>query len=233
MNVCVIPARGGSQRIPRKNIRLFAGRPMILWSSATALVSGCFDRVIVSTDDSDIARIAQEAGAEVPFLRPAALADAHTATVPVIQHAITALDERPEAVCCLYATAPLALPEDLCRGKEVLAAEANTDYAFAATTFPFPIQRAFYLGDEGEVILFQPEHISTRSQDLPEAYHDAGQFYWGRTDAWLSARPIFGAHSRPVLIPRFRVQDIDTEEDWVRAEWLFSQLHPPLSGEAR
>lgn len=226
MKVCVIPARGGSQRIPRKNIRLFCGQPIIHWSITTALKSGCFDRIIVSTDDEEIAQVAKDAGADVPFMRPATLADAYTTTAPVIKHAIMALDIQPKAVCCLYATAPLALPDDIRQG-DLLLTNTQADYVFSATSFPFPIQRAFYLDADGQIAMFQPEHVATRSQDLIEAFHDAGQFYWGRTDAWLAERPIFSAMSRAVMLPRHRVQDIDTPEDWQRAEWLFTQLKTP------
>lgn len=224
MKVCIIPARGGSQRILRKNIRPFYGKPMISWSIQAALDSGCFERVIVSTDDIEIADIAKTYGAEVPFMRPASLADAHTPTIPVIRHAIESLPTPPEAVCCLYATAPLVQVEDLQLGLERLIA-TGADYVFSATPFPFPIQRAFYLGDAGEVVMFQPEHLATRSQDLTEAFHDAGQFYWGQTQAWLAMRPIFSDQSSALIIPRYRVQDIDTEDDWQRAELLFAQLH--------
>lgn len=223
MRVAVIPARGGSKRIPRKNVKPFCGRPMIAWSIEAARESGCFDRILVSTDDREIAELALHYGAEVPFLRPAQLADDHTGTGAVLCHAIEWLGERgelPELVCCLYATAPFVLPEDIGRGLALLE-EKGCDFAFSVTSYPFPIQRAIRITPEGRVQMFHPEQFQTRSQDLEEAFHDAGQFYWGRAEAWLSQKPIFGPGSVPVLLPRHRVQDIDTEEDWQRAELMF------------
>lgn len=227
MKLAVIPARGGSKRIPRKNIRPFCGHPMIAWSIRAAVESGCFDRVIVSTDDEEIASIAREHGAEVPFMRPASLSDDHTGTSPVLAHAITAMEEIAAApvteACCIYATAPFVQPEDLRRGLEVLR-NSGAEFAFSVTSYAFPIQRAIRITGEGRVAMFQPEHFATRSQDLEEAWHDAGQFYWGRASAWKSEMPIFGPHSAPVPLPRHRVQDIDTPEDWERAEWMFRAL---------
>lgn len=225
-HVAVIPARGGSKRIPRKNVQPFCGKPMIVWSIEAALASGCFERVIVSTDDDDIADVAREWGAEVPFRRPAALSDDHTGTIPVIAHAIQWLRDQgqaPEAVCCLYATAPFVQPDDMRMGLQALERE-GADYAFSVTSYAFPIQRALKLTPDGHVTMLQPEHFSTRSQDLEEAYHDAGQFYWGRADAWSTGTPIFSERAVPVILPRHRVQDIDTPEDWQRAEWLFRAL---------
>lgn len=227
MRLAVIPARGGSKRIPRKNIRPFCGRPMIVWSIQAAVESGCFDRVIVSTDDEEIADVSRENGAEVPFMRPAALSDDHTGTSPVIAHAISSMEaiaaEPITEVCCIYATAPFVLPADLRRGLEVLH-RSGTEFAFSVTSYAFPIQRAIRITEEGRIAMFQPEHFSTRSQDLEEAWHDAGQFYWGRSSAWISGMPIFGPVSAPVPLPRHRVQDIDTPEDWERAEWMFRSL---------
>lgn len=226
MKLAIIPARGGSKRIPRKNIKPFCGKPMIAWSIEAALESGCFDRVIVSTDDAEIAEVARQYGAEVPFMRPLELSDDHTGTIPVIRHAIETINSQGRAVeqaCCLYATAPFIRAEDLRRGLEMLQG-SGSDYAFSVTSYAFPIQRAIRLTPEGRVEMFNPEHFSTRSQDLEEAYHDAGQFYWGRADAWLQGKMIFSPASLPVMLPRHRVQDIDTPEDWVRAEWLFKAM---------
>ncbi|KFF49700.1 NeuA [Gammaproteobacteria bacterium MFB021] len=223
MRLAVIPARGGSKRIPRKNIKAFCGKPMIAWSIQAALASRCFDRVIVSTDDEEIAAVARAWGAETPFMRPAALSDDHTGTVPVIAHAITEIQQAGvslEAVCCLYATAPFVAADDLIAGLDCLEGE-DVDYAFSVTSYAFPIQRALRMTPEGRVAMFEPQHLNTRSQDLEEAWHDAGQFYWGRPEAWLAGRPLFSARAVPVKLPRHRVQDIDTPEDWQRAEWLF------------
>ena len=226
MKIAVIPARGGSKRIPRKNSKPFCGKPMIAWSIETALQSGCFDKIVVSTDDAEIAEVARQCGAQVPFMRPAELSDDHTGTTAVIAHAINWLGERgqlPEQVCCLYATAPFVSVDDLHRGITALT-ETGSDYAFSVTSYAFPIQRAIRITSAGGVNMFNPEQFNTRSQDLEEAYHDAGQFYWGRTDAWLQGRMIFSPAAAPVILPRHRVQDIDTPEDWTRAEWLFKAL---------
>jgi N-acylneuraminate cytidylyltransferase len=223
IRIAVIPARGGSKRIPRKNVKEFCGKPMIGWSIEAARASGIFDRVIVSTDDPEIGAIARSLGAEVPFVRPPDLADDHAGTTEVVAHATRwALGRQADIseVCCIYATAPFVEPDDLRRGLSVLESGAWR-YAFSATEFPAPIFRAFRQIPGGGVQLFFPEHISTRSQDLPAALHDAGQFYWGTTQAWLEMAPVFSEHSAAVLIPRIRSQDIDTPEDWEFAEALF------------
>jgi N-acylneuraminate cytidylyltransferase len=226
MRLAVIPARGGSKRIPRKNIKPFAGKPMIAWSIETALLSGCFDEVIVSTDDPEIADVARQCRATVPFMRPAALADDHTGTIPVVRHAVQWFEQdgrRPSQVCCIYATAPFIQVADIRRGLDLLQAN-DCSYAFAVTSYPFPIQRAIRINVEGRVEMLYPEHFHTRSQDLEEAWHDAGQFYWGQAQAWLEERVVFAKASVPVPLPRYRVQDIDTPEDWIRAEWMFSAM---------
>lgn len=226
MRLAVIPARGGSKRIPRKNIRPFCGKPMITWSVEAAGASRCFDRIIVSTDDAEIAKVAVAAGAEAPFPRPKELSDDHAGTLPVIAHAIRWMlesGEQPTEVCCIYATAPFIQPEDLVQGLARLV-EAGGDYAFSATAYPFPIQRAFRMTGAGGAEMVNPEQFGTRSQDLEAFYHDAGQFYWGTVQAWLEERPIFSPASRPIILPRDRVEDIDTPEDWRRAEWLFRAL---------
>ena len=226
MKIAVIPARGGSKRIPRKNIRPFGGKPMIAWSIEAALASGCFDRVIVSTDDEEIADVARRYGAEVPYMRPPELSDDHTGTIPVIAHAILAAQQEGSAataVCCIYATAPFVRPEDLVEGLDLLE-RTGCDYAFSVTSYASPIQRAIRVTAANRVEMFWPEQISTRSQDLEAAYHDAAQFYWGRPRAWMAGKPIFSADSVPIILPRARVQDIDTSEDWQRAELMFDTL---------
>ncbi|WP_201577811.1 pseudaminic acid cytidylyltransferase [Psychrobacter immobilis] len=225
-NIAVIPARGGSKRIPRKNVKEFCGKPMIAYSIEAAIKSECFDRVIVSTDDEEIAEVALSYGAEVPFIRPKTLSDDYSGTTPVIRHAIEWLIKdgvTPKFVCNLYATAPFVTPEYLQLGLEQLV-ETESNYAFTAASYAFPIQRAFRINFEKQVEMFYPNHDSSRSQDLEEAWHDAGQFYWGTVDAWLNEKVIFGLGSTPVILPRHRVQDIDTYEDWERAEWLFKAM---------
>lgn len=226
MNIAIIPARGGSKRIPRKNIKCFHGKPMIAYSIEAANQSGCFDKILVSTDDQEIADIALQYGAEVPFLRPADIADDFATTLDVMQHAITWCKNQQwqvDKVCCIYATAPFILPEYIKQGLAELS-DDKVQYAFSATTFPFAIQRAISLGENGTVSMFSPEYANTRSQDLPEAYHDAGQFYWGKASAYLTGKTIFAEHSRVVTLPRKRVQDIDTTEDWELAELLYDAL---------
>ena len=224
--IAVIPARGGSKRIPRKNVREFCGKPMMAWSIEAATASRLFDHVIVSTDDAEVAGVARRWRAEVPFSRPTELSDDLTGTTEVVAHATRwALDTGwpLRAVCCIYATAPLIRVGDLQRGLDILES-GPWHYAFAVTDFPAPIFRAFREHPAGGVEMFFPEHFSTRSQDLPVALHDAAQFYWGRPRAWLAQERIFDRHSAPVRIPRWRVQDIDTEEDWQRASVVFKTV---------
>lgn len=223
MKVAIIPARGGSKRIPRKNVRLFAGKPIIAHSIGAALDSGCFDRVIVSTDDAEIAAVAREWGAETPFVRPPELSDDHTGTNAVVKHAINWLAEQgtpADYACCIYATAPFVQARYLQEGLARLL-ERRHGYAFSVTSFPFPIQRAIRINAEGAVEAIWPENIFRRSQDLEEAFHDAGQFYWGSTDAYLTDEVVFSPASVPIVLPRHLVQDIDTFEDWRRAELMF------------
>lgn len=226
MKVAVIPARGGSKRIPRKNIKDFCGKPMIAWSIEAAKVSGLFDHVIVSTDDAEIAEVAKLWGAEVPFVRPADLSNDYAGTTDVISHATQwALGQGwpVTAVCCIYATAPFIQVDDLKRGSEVLESD-KWEYALTVTDFAATIFRAFKQTEDGGIEMFYPEYFLTRSQDLPMALHDAGQFYWGRPSAWVAGKKIFSENSFPLMIPRWRVQDIDTPGDWHRAELMHEAL---------
>lgn len=226
MKIAVIPARGGSKRIPRKNIKYFCGKPMIAWSIEAALASECFDKIIVSTDDYEIAEVSRLHGAEVPFMRPQELSDDHAGTTPVIAHAVDWVNNNigtVEFACCIYATAPFVEATDLQQGFELLR-QHQADYAFSVTSYPFPIQRAVRITDAYRVEMLNPEHFGSRSQDLEDAFHDAGQFYWGTAQAWLQGKMLFDQGSTPVLLPRHRVQDIDTPEDWERAEWMFKAM---------
>jgi len=223
---CIIPARGGSKRIPRKNVRSFRGQPMIAWSIKAALASGRFDQVLVSTDDAEIAAVAQGYGALVPFLRPASLADDFVGTTDVIVHVIEQLlraGESPSVVCCLYATAPFVRPQDLVAGYDRWREYGSRRPVFSAATYPFPVQRAFVISADGGAEMLQPDCYAVRSQDLPDTYHDAGQFYWANVQQWL-ARPEFSKGCVPLVLSRWRVQDIDTEEDWQQAELLHEIL---------
>ena len=227
MNICVIPARGGSKRVPRKNIRQFCGKPMIAWSIESAFASGCFDQIIVSTDDIEIATIARQHGADTPFIRPLELADDLTGTVPVIVHAIQWFDKKitpNDKICCLYATAPFVKSSEIHKGCLLLDKTPLDRFVFTATPYLSPIERAFRINTfTGKAYMANPEFFSRRSQDLDESYHDAGQFYWGRSDAWLHTENIF-QDSTPLILPAWRVHDIDTEDDWLRAELIHKTL---------
>lgn len=228
MNIAIIPARGGSKRIPRKNIKDFCGQPMLAYPIKAALSSGVIDRVIVSTDDAEIATIAKHYGAEVPFYRPAELSDDYTGTTEVIQDTLRKLQKigvQPQYCCCIYATTPLLHPEFLQQALTTLINAHNTNFVFSVTRFSFPIQRALVQTATGGVMPFDPLSISKRSQDLVPAYHDAGQFYWGKTNAWLDPKvSVFSEHSKMQVLPDHLVQDIDTTEDWQRAEVLYQLL---------
>jgi N-acylneuraminate cytidylyltransferase len=222
VNIAIIPARGGSKRIPRKNVREFCGRPMIAWPIAAASQSGLFDHIIVSTDDAEIATIARAAGAEAPFLRPAELSDDHTGTTAVIVHTLEwalAQGWPVEAACCIYATAAFVAPADLAAAQTLLSPEC--DFAFPALRYGHPPQRGFLRGANGSPQLLQSEHQTTRTQDLPPVYHDAGQFYWGKRAAWLDQTAFFGPRTRFIELPPVRAWDIDRPEDWEIAEALF------------
>lgn len=225
MRVAIIPARGGSKRIPRKNIKIFAGLPIIAHSIKAAQESELFDRIIVTTDDEEIADVARSFGAEIPFMRPKELSDDYTATIPVIAHAVQTLQKQfvIDTACCIYATAPFIRSDDIKSAYNTLITH-NKHYAFPVTTFPFPIWRSVKRDVEGDIQMFWPEHFATRSQDLEEAYHDAGQFYWGTSDAWLEGKPLFSDAATTIVLPRHLVQDIDTPEDWVRAELMHKAL---------
>ena len=223
--VAIIPARGGSKRIPRKNIKDFFGKPLIAYSIEVALKSNLFDKVIVSTDDEEIAKIAVEYGAVVPFIRPKELSDDFTGTGAVVNHALEYLKEQGEVhdfVCTIYATAPFLDEKYLIEGFEKLK-NSNARNAFSCTSMPFPIQRTFKITQNERCEMFWPENFSKRSQDLEEAYQDAGQFYW--TNLGVESKEIiFGKDSIPIILPRFLVQDIDTLEDWKRAEIMYEVL---------
>ena len=224
--IALIPARGGSERILRKNIRIFSGRPIIAWPIELAKRSKIFDRIVVSTDDREIAETALQEGAEVPFIRPSKLSDSDTGITPVVKHAILQMQQSDTVVselCLIYATAPFLQIDALKNGLELLHTE-DCDYVISVTTFAFPIQRAVKRTANGRLAMFQPETYNSRSQDLETAYHDAAQFCWGTTDAWLEERPVYGPNTVPIVLPRHLVQDIDTEEDWYSAEWKFKAI---------
>jgi N-acylneuraminate cytidylyltransferase len=227
VKIAVIPARGGSKRIPRKNIRSFCGKPIIAYSISAAQQTGLFDQVVVSTDDEEIASVARTFGATTPFVRPKEIADDFTGTNAVVKHAAAWFNAQSHDVthaCCLYATAPLVQAQYIAEGYEALS-RSDAAFAFSVTSYAFPIQRAVRITPEGRVDAIYPEHRMTRSQDLEHAYHDAGQFYWGTARAFLEDMPLFAPHSIGVILPRHLVQDIDTLEDWNQAELMFGAIN--------
>ncbi|MGY3923277.1 pseudaminic acid cytidylyltransferase [Aeromonas jandaei] len=226
MAIAIIPARGGSKRIPRKNILPFCGQPMLAYAIQAAQKSGCFSKVVVSTDDEEIAKVARQLGAEVPFLRPANLADDHTGTTPVVIDTIQRLDQlgiQAEHYCCIYATVPLIQADDLKAAYQQLIA-SKAPFVYTVAEFGFPIQRAVRMDEQGRVTPFWPEQMAKRSQDLEPAYQDAGQFYWGTQAAWLGGISPVGGEGIGHILPRHRVVDIDTPEDWHLAELLYQVL---------
>jgi len=224
--VAIIPARGGSKRIPKKNIKLFAGRPIISYSIRAAREAGLFDRIIVSTDSSEIANVARQHGAEVPYLRPMELANDIVGTAEVVIHAIewlAAENRAPKFVCCMYATAPFIQFNYLKEGYDKLVSSEATS-VFSVTTYPYPIYRSLKINEKGCIEMVWPAYEKYRSQDLPKAYHDAGQFYWINTKKFVKAKTLFADDSLPVVLPRYLVQDIDTAEDWETAEHMFERM---------
>lgn len=224
MNICIIPARGGSKRIPGKNIRSFHGKPIIAYSIEAALASGCFRQVMVSTDSDEIAAIAQAFGATF-CKRPEALADDHVGTQAVMREALIGRTMIGDNACCIYATAPMMTPEDLRVGERALISTSwDPTYAFSVTTYSFPLQRALRRNASGALSAVWEDEAQARSQDLEEYWHDAGQWYWGRASAFIRDEPLYSPAAIGVPIPRWRVQDIDTEDDWIRAELMYAAM---------
>lgn len=222
--IAIIPARGGSKRIPGKNHRDFCGKPIIAYPINAARESGLFARIVVSTDSEDIARTAKKVGAEVPFLRPAEFADDHTTTSAVLLHALQELGEDvPEFACCLYPTAAFVGPTELAAGYALLR-ETGARTVITVTSFASSIDRALRETEDGRVVWIWPENRDTRSNDLGEALHDAGQFYWVRTEQFLDQPVLIGDDVRALKLDRRAVCDIDTEEDWKWAEIAYSVL---------
>ncbi len=205
---------------------------MIAYSIDAAHKADVFDEIIVSTDDEEIAALAQSLAASVPFLRPSELADDYTGTLPVIAHTIRSYESKGHTIdfaCCIYATAPFLQPEFLRKGLQLLSQQPEAEFAFSVTSYAFPIFRALSIAESGFVEMIWPENEAKRSQDLPQAWHDAGQFYWGRREAFLTHDGVFNAQALPIFMPRHLVQDIDTTEDWDRAERMFRAWGHPHS----
>ncbi|MBA43251.1 MAG: pseudaminic acid cytidylyltransferase [Magnetococcales bacterium] len=227
MKIAMIPARGGSKRIPRKNIRPFAGKPAIAHAIDAAKDAGIFDLILVSTDDAEIAKVAEQYGAAVPFMRPAEISDDHATTLDVIKHTLEWAESnghKTEALCCIYPVNPFLEASDLKKGYETLLQE-DAGYCFPVVEFPSPIQRALKIRGDSRLEMFNPELSQTRTQDLQPAFHDVGQFYWGRPEVFLEMVPIFSDQATPIRIPSWRAVDIDTEEDWQRAELIYKALY--------
>lgn len=228
LKIAIIPARGGSKRIPRKNIKNFCGKPIIAYSISAAKESGVFDKIIVSTDDPEIAEIAGKLGAEVPYIRATDIADDITPIKDVMRDAISwyRKNNLPVSyICCVYATAPFVEAAAINQGWQAIKSDENTNFAISVAKFSYPIQRALKIKQDGKLAMAQPEHNLTRSQDLEPMYHDAAQFFWARSDAMMKYDAIFDSGCCPIIVPTYRVQDIDNEEDWVEAELKFSMLH--------
>lgn len=223
--VAVIPARGGSKRIPRKNVRPFLGVPLLARTIRILRDASVFDRIVVSTDDDSIAQLAREAGADVPFMRPAHLADDHTATRPVIQHAIQHIErdagEALGPVCCVYPAAVFLDSPIIVAGLQLLR-RGDADKVMTAAAFAAPIQRAYRRTEAGYAEMIWPENAQARSQDLEETYHDAGQLYWAWREVWLGDVPT--PKIQLLELDRRQVQDIDTEQDWAAAELAYRVL---------
>lgn len=225
-SLAIIPARGGSKRIPRKNIKNFHGKPLIAYSIELALSTNLFNKIIVSTEDEEIAEIAKQYGAETPFMRPGNLADDFTGIEAVRDHAVQyfkELGEHYEYSCMIFATAPLLMKKYLLQGFDAIK-NSNAFNAFGVSSFPFPIQRTFKIKDNNRCQMFTPEHYMTRSQDLEEAYQDAGQFYWTNWKNKSEEGYLYSNDSIPIVIPRHLVQDIDTPEDWRFAELMYETI---------
>jgi pseudaminic acid cytidylyltransferase len=225
MNVCIIPARGGSKRIPRKNIKYFVGKPIIAYSIEAAIKSKCFDKIIVSTDDEEIASVAKNYGASVPFIRPDNLSDDYSKDTDVIKHAIKFIEENHSIkyVCLLYPTAPFVSDQIIIKSLRQLK-DSKSSFCFTVCNFAYPIQRALRLTADSRVEMINSEFRNYRSQDMEEAYHDAGQLYWGKVNAFKEDQMRFSKVSSPFFIPKYLAHDIDTMEDWINAEAMYKAL---------
>lgn len=226
VKLAIITARGGSKRIPRKNIRYFCGKPIIAYSIEVALKSDCFDEVMVSTDDEEIAQVALKYGAIVPFMRSVKTSDDFSTTADVIDEVLNQYqqqEKRVEYACCIYPTAPLITQENLQSAfRQMVHNQMNT--VFPIVRFSFPIQRALRFNDD-RVEFMQPEHALNRSQDLEPAYHDAGQFYWLNVEAFMQNKSLVSKKSSAIVLPEWQVQDIDTIDDWTLAELKYKLIN--------
>ena len=225
-NLCIIPARGGSKRIPRKNIKTFLGKPIIAYSIEAALDSGIFDEVMVSTDDEEFAGIARKYGASVPFLRSEATANDYATTVDVLLEVIEQYKLRGkifESICCLYSTAPFVTSDRLKEAYSKLS--DKIDACFTMVEYSYPIQRSLRINEEGQVEIKYPEYLKSRTQDLEKVYHDAGQFYFVKTDTLLNEKTVWCKRTAPLVLSELEVQDLDTLTDWKLAQMKYELVH--------
>ena len=223
----VIPARGGSKRIPNKNIKEIFGQPMIYWPLMEIQKIFNRDNVLVSTDSEMIKGFVERKGINVPFMRPENLSDDFTGTAAVVEHALKWYEanvKKVDFILTVYPTAVLLREEDICAAITLLSEDEDCDSVMSATNFAFPIQRAIKVTVENRIEMFYPKHLEARSQDLDESYHDAGQFYWGKAEAFKQEKPLFSKSATPYILPRHLVQDIDTQEDWKRAELMYKVI---------
>jgi len=228
-NVAIITARGGSKRIPRKNIKLFRGKPMIAYSIETALKSGLFDLVMVSTDDEEIAEISKQYGAQIPFIRSKQTSDDFTGTADVMIEVLNDLQKTGKQfdnACCIYPTAPFVTKQSLEKSYQLLI-DKHFDSVFPVCPFSYPIQRALEINNSKTTLVWE-ENLNKRSQDLPARYHDAGQFYWMNVETFLKEKKVFTQNSGSIILDELQVQDIDNETDWKLAELKHSLLFPNL-----
>ena len=227
MRVAIIPARGGSKRIPKKNIRIVNKLPMIAWSIKAAQDTKVFDRIFVSTDDLEIADVAVQYGAEIPFIRPQNISDDYASTMAVIKHAVDWLlsENIPVTeVCCIYATAPTIRPSDIVKGLHALNSHPENKFSYSVAEHAAPIQRALKINRYCKLEMFYPRYVNSRSQDLASSYFDAAQFYWGYASSWLTANHIFLQPSSPIVVPRQFAVDIDTEDDLKHLEIIMKVM---------
>ena len=223
MNIAIIAARGGSKRIPRKNLREFCGRPILAYSIEAARAAGCFDEVMVSTDDEEIAAFAMGQGAKVPFMRSPEASSDEATTAAAVSDVLARYAARGcsfDFACCIYATAPFVTSAILDQGFAMLREDSTLTGVVPVVRFSFPPQRAFRLAD-GCVRWSEPAHRLTRSQDLEPRFHDAGQFYWLRVSAFSAQRELISDRMAALVLPEWQVQDIDNEDDWILAEMKY------------
>jgi pseudaminic acid cytidylyltransferase len=226
-SVAIITARGGSKRIPRKNIKLFLDKPIISYSIQSALNSGIFEEVMVSTDDEEIAAIAKDHGASLPFMRSTENSNDYAGTAEVLIEVISQyrkIKRNFDTACCIYPTAPFVTAEKLKKAFDLLR-EKNADSVLPVTEFSYPILRSLKVNEQGQIEMNWPQYYSSRSQDLPKSYHDSGQFYFLNVESLLHHKKLFMPNSFPLIVPETEVQDIDNETDWKLAEMKYLFLY--------